>query len=324
MKKFAYMLSMVVIVVISLAGSLAALGLSRTAKVTLLAVDDSGQPIADAKVGVGFEGPGGKYTGKNGLTDEDGIFTASGESLGDIQYGADKVGYYSSHYRYNFKSMGAFRWEPWNPTLKVLLRKIENPVPMYAQKPYRSKEIPAVGKDIGFDLIAFDWVAPYGRGVTTDFIFRLERRGVNRTDFDATLTIKFARKFDGIQIYRESRQDGSQFHLPRFAPQDGYQKDLVLREWRTPDDYSVKRNFDFLSDDVNFIFRVRSEEDDNKFKKAMYGKIFGAISFDTVFSKIGTVKFNYYLNPDYTRNLEFDPKRNLFGTLPDLDQVNEP
>lgn len=324
MKKFAYMLSMVAIVVISLSGSLAALGLSRNAKVTLLAVDDNGQPVAGAKVGVGFEGPGGKYTGKNGISGADGLFTATGESLGDIQYGAEKEGYYSSHYHYNFISMGAFRWEPWNPTLKVLLRKIENPVSMYARKPSRSKEIPVVGKDIGFDLIAFDWVAPYGKGVTTDFIFRLERRGRNRTDFDATLTIKFARKFDGIQIYRESRQDGSQFHLPRFAPQDGYQKELVLREWRTPEESRINRNFDFLADDINFIFRVRSEEYDNKLEKAMYGKILGAISFDTVFSKIGTVKFTYYLNPDYTRNLEFDSKRNLFGNLPDLEQVNEP
>ncbi len=36
------------------------------------------------------------------------------------------------------------------------------------------------------------------------------------------------------------------------------------------------------------------------------------------------VYFTYSLNPDYTRNLEFDPKRNLFDNLSDLEQVTEP
>lgn len=29
-----------------------------------------------------------------------------------------------------------------------------------------------------------------------------------------------------------------------------------------------------------------------------------------------TIIFKYYLNPDGTRNLEYDPNRNLFGKLP--------
>jgi hypothetical protein len=324
MKRLVCLLLMLITIGILSAEPIAAFRFFRNAKVTLHAVDDSGQLVSGAKVGVGFDGPGGKYSGENGVTGEDGSFSASGACLGKIQYSAKKTGYYSSHYHYNFKSMGVFRWEPWNPRLNVLLRKIENPVPMYARKPVRSIEIPVTDSDVGFDLLEFDWVSPYGKGVIADFIFRLERQGNKNSDFDATLTVRFSNKFDGIQLYRESRNDGNEFYLPRFAPEGEYQKQLILREWRTTEERRVNRNFDFLAGDINYIFRVRSEEENNKLKKAMYGKILGSISFDTIFSKIGTIHFSYHLNPDYTRNLEFDTKRNLFGNLPPLEQVTDP
>jgi hypothetical protein len=57
----------------------------------------------------------------------------------------------------------------------------------------------------------------------------------------------------------------------------------------------------------------------------MYGKIIGPISFGDVSRKdTATVQFKYYLNPDNTINLEFDPEHNLFGQLSPLEQVNEP
>jgi len=43
----------------------------------------------------------------------------------------------------------------------------------------------------------------------------------------------------------------------------------------------------------------------------MYGKIKGKIEFEPRRSKTAKIYLYYYLNPDYTRNLEFDPKRNL-------------
>jgi hypothetical protein len=306
-------------------GDLGAFGLFRDAKVTLMVVDDNGQPVSSAKVGVGFDGPGGKYTGKNGITGEDGLFTAVGECLGKIQYSAEKPGYYSSNYSYSFKSMGKFHWEPWNPTFNVLLRKIEDPVQMYVRDTLKSIiEIPVIDKEVGFDLIIFDWVTPYGNGKNADFVFKLERNVVDRMDFDATLTMKFLGKHTGIQPHKESRLDGSQLHLPRYAPDDGYQDELVLRKWRNPAESSIRRNFNFNEDDMNYFFRVRSEVKNGNLIKAMYGKIQGPIEFSVVHSKTAKIYFKYYLNPDYTLNLEFDPKRNLFGNLSSLEQVKEP
>jgi len=54
---------------------------------------------------------------------------------------------------------------------------------------------------------------------------------------------------------------------------------------------------------------------DGKVHKALYGKIHGEIRFDVINSKTAIIIFTYYLNPDGTRNLEFDQKRNLFQNL---------
>lgn len=305
-----------------------AMALFKPTKFTIIAIDEQGLPLSGVNIGVGLEkntGWGTDSSGQNGITDAEGKLSFSGQSNGHITYGGRKNDYYDSYYDYDFNKLGIFGWEPWNPDLKIVMRKIENPVPMYARDTNESiLEIPVVGKDIGFDLVAFDWVIPFGRGTVPDFLFNVERRVVDRKNFDATLTVVFPNKFNGIQMYKEIRQYGSQFHLPRFAPKNGYERKIVLREWRNPGDGSVKRNVNFQDADLNYFFRVRAEEKEGQFIKAMYGKITGPMDFSAVHSKTAKIYFKYYLNPDYTRNLEFDPKRNLFGNLPDLERVTEP
>lgn len=322
MKNIIWGLIAVCLLIVGDANSVA---LANEAKVTLKVVDDDGRPVEGAMVGVSFErntSQGTQVTTERGKTDADGFFTATGSGNGFVSFGAHKEGFYDSYYNHVFSEKSIGRWQPWNPIVDVLLRKIEKPVPMYARNTKHSiLEIPESNKDIGFDLAKFDWVIPYGSGSHADFIFHLKRRVVDRKDFDATLTITFSNKYDGIQSSLEELKDGSQFKLPRIAPEKGYQNRLVLIEWRNPADYNVKRNFDFLASDMNYIFRVRSEEEDGQLKQGMYGKILGFIDFTAVHSKTAKIFFKYYLNPDYTRNLEFDPNRNLFGPLPPLEQV---
>ncbi len=283
---------------------------------------EDGRPVERANVAVGFERNGKEDAESEGLSDDNGYYRASANTNGHIGWTITKYGYYETRNVYDFKNETKERWEPWNPTIEVLLHKIINPVPMYARNTkYSTLEIPVVGKDVGFDLTKFDWVAPYGAGTQEDFIFHLKRRVVGRKDFDATLTIKFSNKYDGIQYCRENLDNGSLFKLPRYAPENGYQDRLVLKEWRHPGDYSVKRNFDFLADDMNYIFRIRTEDEDGQIDRAMYGKILGFIDFTAVHSETAKIYFKYYLNPDYTRNLEYDPERNLFGELPPLEKV---
>ena len=67
-------------------------------------------------------------------------------------------------------------------------------------------------------------------------------------------------------------------------------------------------------DTRHYIFRIRSEEENGKFKRAMYGKIISdiEISNPSKRGKLPGIEFKYYLNPDYTTNLEYDPEENLF------------
>jgi len=281
--------------------------------------------LAGVKIGVGFERNTGWSTdssGQQGITDADGELLFSGQSNGHITYGGRKVGYYDSYYDYDFKDLGVFGWEPWNPELKVLMRRIENPTPMYARDTKMANikiKIPVIGKEVGFDLIAYDWVAPYGNGQHIDFIFYLEKTYRGFQDYDAKLTIKFLHPMDGIVEIEENLTNGSQFKLPRIAPKNGYKNSLqIIRNKKN--NTETYRNYKFND---NYIFRVRAEVNNGNLARAMYGKIRGPIEIDPRVDPT-EVYFKYYLNPDYTKNLEFDPKRNLFGNLPGMEQVNEP
>jgi hypothetical protein len=49
----------------------------------------------------------------------------------------------------------------------------------------------------------------------------------------------------------------------------------------------------------------------------MYGKILGDIQFYPINSNSAKIIFKYYLTPDYTQNIEYDPLQNLFLNLRD-------
>lgn len=298
-----------------------------SAKATIFIVDEKNIPIEGAKAGIAFEtnklnGSGVNITYIDGFTDGGGMLTLSNRNDSNtLIYGAEKEGYYFSKGRFNFSKSSFIGWEPWNPVIKVVMRKIENPVPMYARNAKFSKiKIPVVGKDIGFDLIRCDWVKPYGKGEYSDFLVNLTSMVENVNNYDFTATIKFE-GYNGFIKYIENVKNGSQYKLPRFAPESGYEKIL-----KTYDRTKKGKNRDVSwSINQHYMFRVRSVVDkNNNFEKAMHGKIVGDIHLGPQRDGTAYIEFKYYLNPDYTRNLEFDPKRNLFGNLPNLEQVNEP
>lgn len=278
------------------------------AKITLKVVDENGTAIEGARVGMSFTiftkgGWDSKTKEAAGTTDSSGIYSESAYADNDIGFNVTKNGYYQSFGDYKFKESNLGRWEPWNPEIKVVLRKVGNPVPMYARDTssmHPVLEIPVNSKAIGFDLMESDWVSPYGKGKHSDMFFRLDRKFVSRDDFEGTLTITFPNKYDGIQLVKYDRKRGSNFKLPRIAPEDRYQSKLVRTFSNKPGE-PYKRS---AEEDNNYFFRVRSEEKDGKFFRAMYGKIHGDIQFDMRGYKTAELVFKYFLNPDFTRNLE--------------------
>lgn len=323
MRRFLYLTAIVCIAISSF--RVDAFALFKSTEFTALVVSEEGEPISGVRVGVGFEkntGWGTDSSGQAGISGSDGKLTFSGQSNGHITYGGSKKGYYPSYYDYDFKDLGVLGWKPWNPELKIVMRKIENPVPMYVRDSKMAKKsiaIPVVGRKVGFDLIAYDWVAPYGSGQHSDFIFFMERRFSSMKDYEGKLTITFPTNYDGIIKIDENLNNGSEFKLPRYASEKGYKNQLTIMTSQDPNGNWVE-GYRFTD---NYIFRIRSEVRGGKLIRAMYGKIRGPIQIEPRIDP-SEIYFRYYVNPDYTRNLEFDPKQNLFGNLPDLEQVREP
>lgn len=294
------------------------------ARVTALVVDEQGSPMSGAKVKLVF----GEPTNANaivkveGVTGNDGIF--AGEGYSDGSYGADitKNNFYPSGLGApNLVDVVNGRWQPWNPTVKVVLRKIEKPVVMYARS-LRELNIPEIQKPCGFDLEVGDWLAPYGKGKVADFIMTLQREYENRNKFNVSVAISFSNPLDGIQEVKLPKEwQCSEFEWPRLAPETGYQPELSAQFGTEPG----KGFLDTASDNQAYFFRVRTVEQNGKIVSALYGKIKGGISLEGRETKTCSVAFTYYLNPtSLDRNMEFDLKRNLFTNLPNLEQPRLP
>ena len=152
------------------------------AKITIKALDNDGAPIPIADVTFNFDyakdpgmGWGTKTETVEGKTDNYGMFTITKPAAGKCSFRVNKDGFYDSSKSYEFKETTAlFTWSPWNPTVEINLKKIINPTTMYAKNTAAMK-VPALESPVGYDLVKGDWVAPYGKGTVSDFIFQFNR-----------------------------------------------------------------------------------------------------------------------------------------------------
>lgn len=288
---------------------------ATTAKVTVQVVDEDHVPLSQAGVDVWFSEA--KSSGKSlgwkdvkikGLTDNDGLFTAEGGALlSQVTTNAKKRGYYESVKIVKFTGRSLLnRWEPWNPTVEVVLKKKRNPVGMYV-KGTDWIEVPTLEKPVGYDLKKGDWVAPYGTGMTNDFIFTFWSDIKAYREYDLKMTMEFSNKLDGIQKFSFNGDDQSYFKWPFEAPVDGYQIELIKEIHKIPG--KTETNIDRTA---NYIFRVRTQTDERgNIVSAKYGKVSSEFEMSPEDSKF-LIRFHYYFNPDGTRNLEEDPEKNLF------------
>ena len=139
-----------------------------------------------------------------------------------------------------------------------------------------------------------DWVVPYGKGSNSDIIFTEEFNKQSITDFYYKLTISFQNAGDGILEYTVPEvEKGSGLRSPHDAPLDGYQSKLIKENYHHPGEAGKPYDFD---ENRIYLFRVTLPDGPH------YGKIYGDF-----------MQFSYYLNPTPNdRNIEFDPKHNLF------------
>lgn len=327
------------------------------AKITIQVVDESGKPVTNAPVSTsvvdGYQmgsefGEEPVYKRITVFTDEHGVavMTAPGAPADFSYVVMDLPGFYFGGGTYTFKESSIVgQWQPWNPTVELVLKAVGVQVPMYARQVWNQK-IPDQGKPVGFDLVAGDWMPPYGKGTTADFIFQLDStitktitntaptyngtRTWTRPVYDNRLTLRFSDDGDGIQSMTAI---ASGLRSPRSAPAEGYQPELNKRDWLElttnkvnmphPAVFTVAHSDN--QQDANYFFRVRTKKDENgTIVSALYGKIYGDISLGLIRGDY-TIKFTYYLNPEpNSRNMEFDSTKNLFKDLKPMEQVTAP
>jgi hypothetical protein len=310
-------------------------------KITFRVTDDFGKPIKGTTVGIAVferwdikpgEGFGEDiYKNVDAITDTNGVAAITANSLhANIGYGIHQMPsyYHTEGGDYWFKKAEDGRWQPWNPTVELVLKPVVNPVTMY-HGIISDQKIPVEGKPVGFDLMKNDWVAPYGKGATADFVFQLdaapEKTVTNwygtsprpRPVRDNKLTVSFSSDGDGIQTVLVPKAGRSELRLPRQAPTDGYEPVLVKHDYDeitgTQKENTLVQHHSDFQPDGNYFFRVRTKRDaQGNIVSALYGEIYG--DFNAVHGGgIGsTLSFSYHLNPTAnSQNMEFDPQRNL-------------
>jgi hypothetical protein len=296
-------------------------------------VDTDDQPIAAANIriksgvtmGVNFDisGKTGPSPSKNILdkhvkTNENGEYTFFGITSSTISLQVEAPGYYQT-FAYAIKES----------TTVIPLRKKENPVSMYAWSGFL--DLPSGEGIYGYDLVLKDLVMPYGRGKRADFEFRVSTYYIN-TKLDVVDEGSYKGKIfrrlklalflphfeDGLQpfsILSAVSTPRSKYRLPFVAPLDGYLKSLksawnaasvddpaYLNEWYWTKDYVLTRKGKYS----HYFLKVRSDAEDGPYYGVMLSFNGGYRGHNTPY-----VDFNYFLNPDNSRNIERDWSKNI-------------
>jgi hypothetical protein len=289
---------------------------------TVRVVDDTGRPVGGAQVVASYALPptsedSGEWMHITGKTDTNGVLTVSHiDRSVYLSFQAHKTGYYSYGFQHDVGFSPQDHPERLRPNVTLLLRRVINPIPMYAKRVREGP--PVLGKQVGYDMEIGDWIAPFGKGKNSHILFEahLDKRAEN--DWDYKLVVSFPNPGDGIQEFAVSDlqrksplRSQSPLRSPHEAPPHGYQPQWVKTKSRAPGEPSTVG----VDDSLNFFFRVRTVLDEQaNVKSALYGKIYGDF-----------MDFQYFLNPETnSRNIEFDPTKNLLKKLGPSEHVRVP
>lgn len=300
---------------------------AREVKVRVM--DELGSPVVGAKSSIYFVNARHDDL-RAGLTDKNGVFSASGSSSNSFGFIITKEG----HYQARVEGLSKDR----DHDVEVVLPRIINPIPLFVWNGHdpHSVMIPARNQWIGFDFEAADWVAPHGNGKTADFLlrFRNEFKGwspsqasfeerieghkdfykrikkewtmeafkIAAGDWEGVMELSFPGEGEGV--FEEKRFLAySPMKLPHLAPEAGY---ASFKRFEVSDFNGIPRR-----DDTGYFLRTRIKRDgEGKIVSANYAKVIGDFNVNAATGKFEMI---YYFNPTPNdRNLEFDPDKNLF------------
>ena len=273
------------------------------AKITLRVVDTDGTPVANAKVKAYFTQPEGSSNSAlvTGASDENGLFTMEKLTKYQCRWEISKKGFYETQGRYEWQSkftMEAYRtkrWQPWNPTIEVVLKKVFNPVKM--QRKVMTLKFPANTK-VGFDFLEGDLVEPFGRGFSSNLLFFVSGTADNGK-FYYTNTVTFPA---GNGYIRLGEDFFSELKSLQTAPESGYSTQILFtygydREKKVLDDNNLKNEY--------MILKLAASSEEKKIYGKMTKGIIGGLDYPD--TDMASVTFTYYLNPTPDdRSLEYE------------------
>ncbi len=269
-------------------------------KVIFKVVDDRGLPLcgADVKASFWLERDGRSHS-VQGLTNEEGLFSAEKKSNGEVVYVVSKEGFYKTNSRINFSGSCEIsgeikdgKWQPYGKIHTVILKPIRNPIPLGVGSFQVRKQINMpVAKEGGFDLKVGDFLPPHGNGIDADFWLTYQEKGTERVCIFA-----FTNALDGAYIREKDLY--SEFPTVYLADTNAvYKKTILLK--------GDQQGRVFLPKNQYLVLRTRTKVNEKgELTEAYYSKIYG----EFVVGKRGGVIFRYYRNSEINSiNLEFDP-----------------
>ena len=271
--------------------------------VTVAVTEEDGSPLEGVNITVTFLGYKGDQTQRvKGNTDEKGVFSAQGKPMLRMSVRIEKEGYY----RTDSGRLGRNQ----DHNLVYILRKIKTPIPLYAKR--LQTLAPVVDEEFGYDCELGDWVVPHGKGLISDLIFKASSiRNIDRyKNYHHELSVRFSRKHDGFVKFNQNKI--SDLKSPYQAPNKGiYNTSWIYFDKRSPNK-KIETNAEPAR---GYFFRFRTQVDANEnIVSCHYAKAYGDVP-----------DLKIYFNPTSNdRNLEFDPKRNLFKNLDSTELVREP
>lgn len=313
-------------------------------KLTLLVKDEEGKPVSGADIDVGIDSRlhMDGHNNFKGKTHESGEFTVEAHGGGSSDIMVSKDGYYSSRpdVEWNDKrnldveNLKKIGFQPWNQTVEVILKKIGNPIPMIVRLGRSSSDhiryAPIVGKEVGYDLIVGDWVAPHGKGKVDDIQVVFESDFKSSEDYSTKALFRFSNPDDGLIPITSLTGIESLLKYPPSAPVDGYEIKSIMLKNQFSELPQPKQN-----EPIGYFLRIRTikEKGTDKILSATYGKIIkeayielnenpliliSAMWKERKLDPTPGFQISYYLNPTPNdRNLEYDQQNNL---APDADK----
>ena len=173
----------------------------------------------------------------HGETDTNGVYVAEAKTMGVLELKVSREGYYSSTDRISFIDMGREhevkdgRWQPWGMKKEIVLLPVKNPQAQRAGTP-GWKRTNLLKEWIGFDLMRYDFIKPYGDGEVSDMEVFFDWDGAwrSREYKGMEMKIRFPGEFAGG--YYADKTPGSEYIGVYNASTNGvYRSEFSFYEW---------------------------------------------------------------------------------------------